>query len=644
MIGWYINRLKTISIAEFPYRIKQFIKNQYERYFDRGKFPAIITVVTKKDILNFSYSPEELYPDSINIYGTAFRYTGQNINWHEDITSGERFPLSFSKTIKIRDNSNLSAKNVWEVNRLQFLSFIALNYRKTGSDIYLKQFIRILNSWIDNNPYLVGINWYSNIEINIRLITWFFCWQILDADKLITVNPEFKDFTDLKWIPSIFQHCRYSFSNPSKYSSSNNHLISEYAGLFIATSLWQFKESEEWNRYSKKGLEKEILRQHSENGINKEEAAEYIQFITDFFLIAYIVGENTNNPFSENYKIQFRKILDYICNFLDVDGHFPQYGDEDDGKCLILDFDKNFNNFRSLLTSGAIIFKDPVLKSRSNGFDIKNQFLFGEPGKKVYESIPEINYVGSSKYYEDEGHFIFRKNENGNEIYLHFDAAPLGFLSIAAHGHADALSFTLNVDGQLIFVDPGTYTYHTEPRWRSYFIGTLAHNTIRINQHDQAINGGPTLWTKHYKSSVIDLDLNDDNNRVRATHNGYVKDDAQHIREILFDRLKNEFQILDTIVVKKNRKIIVEIPFHTHPDVSITQQSANCYLISKDSVRKTELFVDEKLNPVVIKGQMEPHILGWYSSSFAKKEATNVIYCKTQIGSTTIFKFIIKIV
>jgi hypothetical protein len=644
MIGWYINRLKTISIAEFPYRIKQFIKNQYEQYFDRGKFPAKITVVTKKDILGFSYSPEELYPDSINIFGTDFRYTERNINWHEDIASGERFPLSFSKTIKIRDNSNLSAKNVWEINRLQFLSFIALNYRKTGSDIYLNQFIRILNSWIDNNPYLVGINWYSNIEINIRLITWFFCWQILDADKLITLNPEFKDFADRKWIPSILQHCRYSFSNPSKYSSSNNHLISEYAGLFIATSLWQFKESEEWNWYSKKGLEKEILRQHTENGINKEEAAEYIQFITDFFLLAYIVGENTNNPFSENYKIRFRKILDYICNFLDENGHFPQYGDEDDGKCLILDFDKNFNNFRSLLTSGAVLFKDPILKSRSNGFDIKNQFLFGEPGKKVYESIPEINYVGSSKYYEDEGHFIFRKNENGNEIYLHFDAAPLGFLSIAAHGHADALSFTLNVDGQPVFVDPGTYTYHTEPRWRSYFIGTLAHNTIRINQHDQAVNGGPTLWTKHYKSSVIDLDLNDDNNRVKATHNGYVKDGAQHIREILFDRLKNEFQILDTIVVKKNRKIIVEIPFHTHPDVSITQQSANCYLISKDSVRKTELFVDEKLNPVVIKGQIEPHILGWYSSSFAKKEATNVIYCKTQIESTTIFKFIIKIV
>ncbi len=41
------------------------------------------------------------------------------------------------------------------------------------------------------------------------------------------------------------------------------------------------------------------------------------------------------------------------------------------------------------------------------------------------------------------------------------DAAPLGFLSIAAHGHADALSFILHVDGSPILVDPGTFMYHT---------------------------------------------------------------------------------------------------------------------------------------------------------------------------------------
>ena len=250
----------------------------------------------------------------------------------------------------------------------------------------------------------------------------------------------------------------------------------------------------------------------------------------------------------------------------------------------------------------------------------------------------------SSKFYSAEGHFIFRKKENDQEIYLHFDAAPLGFLSIAAHGHADALSFILNVDGHPVFIDSGTYTYHTELEWRRYFIGTLAHNTIRINQKDQAVNGGPTLWIKHYKTSIINMELGGDIDRIKATHNGYLSEDAQHIREIIFNRIENEFQIHDTIVVGKNRKILVEIPFHIHPDIEITQNEECFHLIPANTLRKIEFRIDKKLDPVIIKGQINPEILGWYSGSFLKKETTNVIYCKIQIECTTTFNFIIKII
>ena len=41
---------------------------------------------------------------------------------------------------------------------------------KTNDEKYLTQFVDIMKSWINNNPYLQGINWYSNLEINIRLI------------------------------------------------------------------------------------------------------------------------------------------------------------------------------------------------------------------------------------------------------------------------------------------------------------------------------------------------------------------------------------------------------------------------------------------------------------------------------------------
>ena len=72
---------------------------------------------------------------------------------------------------------------------------------------------------------------------------------------------------------------------------------------------------------------------------------------------------------------------------------------------------------------------------------------------------------------------------------------PLGYLSIAAHGHADALSFVLNIGDREILVDPGTYAYHTDPAWRRYFRSTLAHNTVGIDGEDQSVQAGNFMWT-----------------------------------------------------------------------------------------------------------------------------------------------------
>lgn len=633
-----------MSVAEIYYRIMQQIRGQFEEKFRQKTEFSSKLVASSVKILDINVIENKPVPNSLSFFGTEFSFNNpEEINWQKDILSGGSFNPDFYRKINIRKDPNLSAKCVWEINRLQFLTGVCANYKTSGKEEDLILFMRIIRSWAIQNPYLIGINWYSNIEINLRLITWFLCWEILDADEMVLSNKEFKEFVGKEWLPLIKKHCVYSYENPSKYSSANNHLISEYAGLFIASSKWKFSESEKWFRYSRRGLEKEIIRQHSKKGVNKEEAAEYIQFVTDFFLLAFIIGEKINKSFSAKYKDRLYKIFCYIYDLLDCNGNFPKYGDEDDGKCYIIDFDNRFNNFKSLLTSGAILFNNSLFKSKGNGFDMKNQFLFGENAKSFLDSLPVSSKIENSRFYSKEGHFIFRKRENAEEIYMHFDSAPLGFLSIAAHGHADALSFILNVDGHPVFTDSGTFTYHTDPVWRSYFTGTLAHNTIRLNGKDQASSGGPTLWIRKYQTRVLDIDLNGNFEHVKATHDGYEKDGIQHIRDIVFFRDKNEYQILDTVIVNKETNVLVEIPFHIHPDLSVTPLKENNFIISNDKIRKTKLHIDGKLTPMIIKGQMNPEILGWYSDSFLKKEPANVIYCKTQIEFTTTFKFIIKI-
>jgi hypothetical protein len=642
MSTWYLNRLKTMSFHEILFRIKQFFQKQKEFLFYKHFIPYSALLSCNERIVNTDFVSFNLFPEIISVFGKEFKYLENEIDWHKDIYSGESFPAIFSKKINIRFNSGASAKNVWEINRLQFLTHIVINYRISGREFYIIKFKEILSSWIDQNPYLQGINWYSNIEVNIRLISWFFCWQILDVEDLAIKNKQFRDFVETKWIPSIYHHCYYSYHNPSRFSSANNHLISEYAGLFIACSLWKFKESEKWLRYTSKGLEKEIKKQHSK-GINKEETSQYIQFVTDFFLLSYVIGEKTNLPFSEDYRKHLNEIFTYIFVLLDCKSNFPKYGDEDDGKCINLFNDNNFNNFKSLMTSGSVIFKDQVFKSKSNGFDLKNRILFGEEGKLTYNLIPDILPVENSKFFKDEGHFIFRKQENNMEIYLHFDAAPLGYLSIAAHGHADALSFILHVDGQPVIVDPGTYTYNTQPEWRKFFIGTLAHNTLRINKQNQATIGGPALWLRHYKIKILESVSTEENDNVVAEHNGYNKSGITHKREINFDKNSLIFKITDTIETKSDKVYAIEMPFHFHPSIKVTYMDNNSYLLINPIGRNVNITLDSKLNINIVRGQTDPELLGWYSGSFLQKEPSDTLLCSAETSGNAIFETIISI-
>ncbi len=630
-IKWYYHRLQTMSVPEIFYRISQFLQKRKEKKKLVAFFPDVKLAKLPQPVLAPLVLPYDNYQPVLDIFGISFNYQAP-INWHLDIASGKEFPKTFAKDIDIRTDKFGSAKHVWEVNRLQFLTRIAMQYRATGDADYLKQFQEITESWISENPYLQGVNWYSNIEVNLRLITWFLSWEILDVNQIIQQNKDFRDFVEKNWIPSIYLHCLYNYDNPSKFSSANNHLISEYAGLFIAASFWKFNESKKWLTYAKAGLEKEIIKQHSENGINKEEAAEYIQFITDFFLLPYVVGEKTNNIFSSGYKKMLKKICYYIYHLMDTKGNIPFYGDEDDGKTFILYHNQYFNNFKSILTSGAIIFNDPKLKRKSNGFDSRNAILFGKEGEKHFAALAEDNAWEESVFFKEEGHCILKKQTDKKEIYLHFDAAPLGFLSIAAHGHADALSWVMYVDGYPVFVDSGTYVYHTDPDWRKYFMGTLSHNTIRVDYTDQAKITGPTMWADHYKAGIIEMRSNNHEDYIKAFHTGYITLGVKHERELYFDKQNEKIVIKDHVFCKEPH--FFEMPLHVHPDANIKIVAPNEFMITNGKSRAVLLKVDEKLKPSVLSGQSDP-ILGWYSPSFQKKIKGQTIYNTITSASTT---------
>jgi Heparinase II/III-like protein/Heparinase II/III N-terminus len=621
-LKWYYSRLSTMNVPELLFRASQIQQRSFEKIFTPS--PSFNHVAIRKMNLDFSF-PQQEKAEPFTIFGNELTIDNR-MDFHKDFLSGKRFPLSFSKSIDIRSDKFGSAKVVWEVNRLQFLIPILIDYKTTGDRKKLDLFVSIMTSWDQQNPYLKGINWYSNIEVNLRLINWYWCWILLENDEVWETEEKYRDFRADTWLPLIYTHCVYSSRNPSYHSSANNHLIAEYAGLFVASTLWKFNESSAWLKRSRRGLEKEILKQHSENGVNREEASSYIQFITDLFLVSYIAGEHSGAAFSTTYTNQLKSICSYINNLLDINGNHPKYGDEDDGRVILPDGNMDTNNFFSILNTASVLFNKPEWKRAGSAWDLKSHLLTTRfNGKSVWQQFNYHKAPAHSAFYQKEGHFIFRKQGGyGNEIYCHFDAAPLGYLSIAAHGHADALSVILHVDGYPFLVDPGTYAYHTHSDWRKYFVSTLAHNTLTINNEDQARLSGPTLWVNHYNSSILTAKNSGKTDLVSATHNGYRKDNISHTRSIEFNKERDFFKIADQVQAKKEG-YSVNLPFHLHPEVYVLKISGNSYILGRKETASTiELTFDEKIHTQVIEGS-EDSKLGWYSSSFMKKEKSTVV-------------------
>ena len=89
-----------------------------------------------------------------------------------------------------------------------------------------------------------------------------------------------------------------------------------------------------------------------------------------------------------------------------------------------------------------------------------------------------------------------------DELWCRADHGPHGYLSIAAHAHADALAIEFRVGGVDVLADPGTYCYAAEPIWRAYFRSTLAHNTLEVGGVDQSVAAGPHLWTRQARAEL----------------------------------------------------------------------------------------------------------------------------------------------
>src|SRR5262249_15564773 len=137
---------------------------------------------------------------------------------------------------------------------------------------------RQIDSWLEANPYLRGINWASALEVAFRALSWGWFWQLASDEMPETARKRF--------LNSLYQHGRYLENNLSVYFSPNTHLLGEAVALH-ALGTW-FPEWPRAQRWREKGgcvVEEAMRRQVRNDGSHFEQSVYYQVYALDFFLL-----------------------------------------------------------------------------------------------------------------------------------------------------------------------------------------------------------------------------------------------------------------------------------------------------------------------------------------------------------------------
>jgi hypothetical protein len=558
-------------------------------------------------------------------------------DWFLDPVTGRRSaPERYCFRVNQRSEEQVgNVKQVWEISRLQHLTLLAAAWYLSGDPAYAQRVAAQLTSWWQENPFLSGVHWTSGIELGIRLISLAWIRRLLDtwpgAAGLFEDNP--LAVAQIRW------HQRYLAGFRSRGSSSNNHVIAEAAGQLAAASAFGwFPESERWRRQAARLLEAELIHNTFPSGIGRELAADYQGFVAELTALAGVEAAVAGHPLGDLAWQRLAAMVDSAAALVDERLQPPRQGDSDEGRGLLLDAPAA-NRWPSLLATGAALFGplDWWPRADSGVSSALIGALAGPPRPAAGRPATRPSR------FADAGTTILRTDpEPGSpEIWCRCDGGPHGFLSIAAHAHADALSVEVRCGGVDVLADPGTYCYHGDPPWRAYFRSTIAHNTVELAGQSQSADGGPFLWLRHANGREIEVSDAGETASWVAEHDGYLSLDppARHRRGVRLDRPARALEITDEI---EGAGHDIRIAFHLGSEIQaelIPEGSGPAAALLRWPAAQTpgsaRMQLPDGLRWSLHRGETSP-ILGWYAEGLGRRSPSFTLVGSGRSGTRTV--------
>src|SRR5208282_3357996 len=144
-----------------------------------------------------------------------------------------------------------------------------------------------------------------------------------------------------------------------------------------------------------------------------------------------------------------------------------------------------------------------------------------------------------------------------------------------------ALSLRLTMDGRRWLVDSGSGVYISkDPADRDTFRGTGAHNTLRVDEADQAVAGEPFSWTHIPTTLAENWVAGKSFTYFVGSHNGYARlaDPVLHRRYVL--KIAGGLWLVRDVALGRSEHEL-EIRWHFAPDLEVQTLGSGRVEVSK---------------------------------------------------------------
>lgn len=153
-----------------------------------------------------------------------------------------------------------------------------------------------------------------------------------------------------------------------------------------------------------------------------------------------------------------------------------------------------------------------------------------------------------------------------------FDAAEIGPSYLPGHGHADALSLEVSLDGQRLLTNGGTSTY-APGALRDEERATSSHATVEIDEHSSSEVWASFRVGRRAHPFDVSCGTADGGVWAEASHNGYRWLHGRPIHRRRIEMSSNLLRIIDSVTGGGSHSVIGRFPLH--PSVtSVTQDSS----------------------------------------------------------------------